>query len=89
MRIYTTFFLLFFFSGTFGQTYALIADRMIDTKNDRVLENPIIIVKGKKIVDIRFDKTYPDTAIVIDERLFTNARFYGCAYTHTCRYRRL
>jgi imidazolonepropionase-like amidohydrolase len=82
MRIYITFFLLFFFSGTFGQTYALIADRMIDTKNDRVLENPIIIVKGKKIVDIRFDKTYPDTAIVIDLKGYSLMPGFMDVHTH-------
>lgn len=57
---------LFVFNSGFGQTYAIIADRIIDCKNGKQLDNPVIIVQRDRIADIRFDNRYPDSAIVVD-----------------------
>ena len=57
---------LFVFSSGLGQTYAIIADRIIDCKNGKQLDNPVIIVQKGRIADIRFDNRYPDSAIVVD-----------------------
>ena len=50
----------------FGQTYAIVADRLIDCKNEKALDSPTIIIHGKKIVDINYTHSVPDSAIVID-----------------------
>jgi imidazolonepropionase-like amidohydrolase len=50
----------------FAQTYAIVADRLIDGKSDHAIPNPTIIVSGGKIIDVNFNKTIPDSAIVID-----------------------
>jgi imidazolonepropionase-like amidohydrolase len=50
----------------FAQTYALLADRLIDGKSDHALPNPTIIVSQGKIIDVNFNRTIPDSAIVID-----------------------
>ena len=57
---------LFVFSSAFGQTYAIIADRIIDCRNGKQLDNPVIVVQKNRIADIRFDNRYPDSAIVVD-----------------------
>jgi imidazolonepropionase-like amidohydrolase len=59
-------FSLFVFSSGFGQTYVIIADRIIDCRNGKQLDNPVIVVQKNRIADIRFDNRYPDSAIVID-----------------------
>src|SRR5579872_6989116 len=62
--------LFFLFLGTFScgraQTYAILADRLIDGKSDQPLPNPTIIVRQGKIIDINFNRSIPDSAIVID-----------------------
>jgi imidazolonepropionase-like amidohydrolase len=61
--------LLFFVAASFfgyAQTYAILADRLIDGKSDQALANPTIIVRQGKIVDINFNRVIPDSAIVID-----------------------
>ena len=50
----------------FAQTYAILADRLIDGKSDQALSNPTIVVREGKIVDINFNRAIPDSAIVID-----------------------
>ena len=57
---------LFVFSSGVGQTYAIISDRIIDCRNGKQLDNPVIIVQKGRIADIRFDNRYPDSAIVVD-----------------------
>ncbi len=49
-----------------AQTYAILADRLIDGTSDHALPNPTIIVRQGKIIDINYSKTIPDSAIVID-----------------------
>ena len=51
---------------SFAQTYAILADRLIDGKSDQVIANPTVIVRQGKIVDVNFNRTIPDSAIVID-----------------------
>jgi len=58
--------LLFTSVISFSQTYVIIADRLIDVKNDKAIDNPAIIVQNKRIIDIRYDKNYPADAIIID-----------------------
>jgi len=58
--------LLFTFVISFSQTYVIVADRLIDVKNDKAIDNPAIIVQNKRIIDIRYDKNYPADAIIID-----------------------
>ena len=52
--------------SSIGQTYVIKADRIIDVKNDKQLDNPVVIVQKNRIADIRYDNNYPDSAIVID-----------------------
>jgi len=51
---------------SFAQTYAIIADRLIDGKSNNAIPNPTVIVSRGKIIDVNFNKTIPDSAIVID-----------------------
>jgi imidazolonepropionase-like amidohydrolase len=50
----------------FAQTYAILADRLIDGKSDHIISNPAVIVRQGKIIDVNFNRTIPDSAIVID-----------------------
>jgi len=50
----------------YAQTYAIVADRLIDGKSDQAFSNPTIIVREGKIVDINFGRVIPDSAIIID-----------------------
>jgi imidazolonepropionase-like amidohydrolase len=59
-------FLLAAASRGFTQTYAILADRLIDGKSDRPLANPTIVVRNGTIIDVNFNRTFPDSAIVID-----------------------
>jgi len=52
--------------GGFGQTYVIFADRLIDGKSDHALPNPTVIVRQGKIIDVNFNRTIPDSAVVID-----------------------
>src|SRR5579863_1617002 len=49
-----------------AQTYAIVADRLIDGKSDQPLSNPTIIVRQGKIIDVNFSRSVPDSAIVIE-----------------------
>jgi len=50
----------------FAQTYAILADRLIDGKSDQALPNPTVVVYQGKIIDVNFKRVIPDSAIVID-----------------------
>jgi imidazolonepropionase-like amidohydrolase len=67
--------LLFFFaiasSCGFAQTYAILADRLIDGKSDQASSNPTIIVREGKIIDVNFNRAIPDSAVVIDLKGYT------------------
>lgn len=55
----------------FGQTYAIIADKLIDPKTSRVLEAPTVIVHNGHIADVTFNNQIPDSAIVINLKGYT------------------
>jgi len=54
-----------------AQTFAVIADKLVDPKNEKIHNNPIIIVHRNKIVDVRFGGPVPDSAVVINLKGFT------------------
>ena len=56
---------------TFGQTYAIIADKLIDPKNAQVLENPVVIVYKNRIVEVNYKNHIPDSATVINLKGYT------------------
>jgi imidazolonepropionase-like amidohydrolase len=66
MRSFLTMVYLLLVQITFSQTYAIIADRLIDGMSDQPIANPTIIVHEGKIVGINFKRSIPDSAIVID-----------------------
>lgn len=55
----------------FAQTYAIVADRLIDGTSNDALNNPTIIVMKNRIVDINYKNTIPDSAIVINLKGYT------------------
>lgn len=58
-------------SNTYAQTFAIIADRLIDGKSDKAINNPVVIVHGNKIIDVNFTNTIPDSATVINLKGYT------------------
>ncbi len=54
-----------------AQTYAIIADHLIDGKHDHSFNNPTVIVHQNKIVDINYKNIIPDSAIVINLKGYT------------------
>jgi hypothetical protein len=43
-----------FFEILNAQTYAIIADRLIDGQHDQAFSNPVVIVRQNKIIDINY-----------------------------------
>jgi imidazolonepropionase-like amidohydrolase len=68
---------LLLFAGIFisniltAQTYAIEADRLIDGQHDQSFNNPTVIVRQNKIVDINYKNIIPDSAIVIKLKGYT------------------
>jgi imidazolonepropionase-like amidohydrolase len=54
-----------------AQTYAILADRLIDGQHDHALDNPTVIVRQNKIVEINFKNKIPDSCIVINLKGYT------------------
>ncbi len=54
-----------------AQTYAIVADRLIDGQDDHFFKNPTVIVQHGKIVDINYKNVVPDSAIVINLKGYT------------------
>jgi imidazolonepropionase-like amidohydrolase len=54
-----------------AQTYAITADRLIDGQHDQSFDNPTVIVRENKIVEINFKNKIPDSAIVINLKGYT------------------
>ena len=50
----------------YGQTYAITADRLIDGEENHALNNPTVIVRNNRIVDVNYNNHIPDSAIVIN-----------------------
>jgi imidazolonepropionase-like amidohydrolase len=57
---------LFLFLSSFGQKYAIIADRLIDGKSDHPISNPTIIVYQNRIIGMNYTNSIPDSAILIN-----------------------
>jgi len=66
MRIMPMLVFLLVAKCSFAQTYAILADWLIDGKSDHAVANPVIIVRNSKIIDINYSRTIPDSAIVIN-----------------------
>lgn len=71
MRSLLSFLILLFPATLISQTYALIADRLIDGQSDQAFENPTIIIYKNRIVDINYSQTVPDSAVVIRLKGYT------------------
>ncbi len=56
---------------TFGQTYAITADKLIDPKNGKVLDNPTVIVYKNRIIEVNYTHHIPDSAKVINLNGYT------------------
>jgi imidazolonepropionase-like amidohydrolase len=82
MKLLFTLTAIVIFHCTFGQTYAIIADRLIDCKNERALNNPTIIVHDKKILDINYENKIPDSAVTINLKGYTVLPGMMDAHTH-------
>jgi imidazolonepropionase-like amidohydrolase len=54
-----------------AQTYAIVADRLIDGQHDHSFSNPTVIVYHNKIVDINYKNFIPDSAILINLKGYT------------------
>ena len=61
----------FYLQFSRAQTYAITADRLIDGQQDHAIDNPTIIVRQNKIVEINFKNKIPDTCIVINLKGYT------------------
>jgi imidazolonepropionase-like amidohydrolase len=68
---------LLLFAGIFfsdilpAQTYAIMADRLIDGQHDHSFNNPTVIVHQNRIVNINYENSFPDSAIVINLKGYT------------------
>lgn len=68
--LFTAIFALLISSAS-AQTYAIVADKLIDPQNAKVLDNPVVIVRHDRIVDVLFNKKAPDSAIAINLKGYT------------------
>lgn len=66
MRIYILLVILFCSGSAIAQTYAIKADRLIDVRNNKVLNQPIIIIEKNIIVDVHSGNSVPANAIDLD-----------------------
>jgi imidazolonepropionase-like amidohydrolase len=71
MRVFLLYAILLTALPAFPQTYAIVADRLIDGKSDQPLLNPTIIVSQGKIIDLNFNHLVPDSAILIELKGYT------------------
>jgi imidazolonepropionase-like amidohydrolase len=56
---------LFFYLSVHGQTYAIIAERLIDVKHNKIIDHPTVIVDKNKIAAIYTNSKVADSMIVI------------------------
>jgi imidazolonepropionase-like amidohydrolase len=70
MRICILLIALFCCQPVIAQTYAIKADRLIDVRNGKVIDHPVIIVNKKTIVDV-VSGNAPANAITIDLQGYT------------------
>jgi imidazolonepropionase-like amidohydrolase len=64
-----------------AQSYALVADRLIDVKNRTTIEQPVVLVKDNKIVQVLSNKPVPQGYTVIN--LKGNTLLPGLMDVHT------
>ncbi|HWB24451.1 MAG TPA: amidohydrolase family protein [Chitinophagaceae bacterium] len=66
MKMLLSYIAFMLFISTQAQTYAIIADRLIDGKSNEPHSNPVVIVHNNTIAEINFSGKIPDSAIVIN-----------------------
>jgi len=71
MRKYSVLLSLLFYNIVFSQTYVIRADRLIDVRNSKVIEQPLIVIDKTIIVDVKTGTTLPPNAILIDLKGYT------------------
>jgi len=71
MRICILFIILFTFCSAIGQTFAIKADRLIDVRNSKVINQPVVVVEKNKIVDVLSGNSVPANATIIDLKGYT------------------
>src|ERR1700754_4335329 len=71
MKTSLCFLFLLLANFAFGQTYAIIADKLVDGSSDHAFNNPTVIVKKNKIVSVNFTGSIPDSATVINLKGYT------------------
>ena len=82
MKVLLTLSFLLFINFVYGQTYAIIAYKLIDTKNGKVLENPTVIVYKNHIIDVNYKNIIPDSATIINLKGYTLLPGLMDAHTH-------
>jgi imidazolonepropionase-like amidohydrolase len=71
MRVCISLTTLFYCHFAVAQTYAIKADRLIDVRNGKVIDHPVIIVNSKTIVDVLTGNNMPANAITINLEGYT------------------
>jgi imidazolonepropionase-like amidohydrolase len=69
-QLLVLFFLISWQTG-YCQTYAVVADHLVDVNQGKLLDNPVVIVEGGKITGVNYTGTIPDSAVVINLKGYT------------------
>jgi imidazolonepropionase-like amidohydrolase len=80
-NIYSILILLFLGNAAFGQKYAILADKLIDVRNGKVIENPVVVVLNNKIIDVNNNGQIPTDATIV--RLDGHTLMPGMIDCHT------
>jgi imidazolonepropionase-like amidohydrolase len=83
MKVLLLFIDMLFCNILIAQTYAIVADRLIDGQHDHSFNNPTVIVHQNKIVDINYRNVVPDSAIVINLKGYTLLPGLMDVHTHS------
>ncbi|HEV3223551.1 MAG TPA: amidohydrolase family protein [Puia sp.] len=71
LKVLLVFVAIFISNILMAQTYAIVADRLIDGQHEHSFINPTVIVYQNKIVDINYKNRVPDSAILINLKGYT------------------
>lgn len=71
MKLLLVFIAFILATGLHAQTYAIVADRLIDGKSDKAINNPVVVIHDNKIIDVNFNNHIPDNATVINLKGYT------------------